>query len=77
MADQVTVSWQGKRYEVVRKDGREAEPEPGPVWQVTRDGAPITSFPAQASEDAAQVRGKVLEWLEANESRPSLDVGRQ
>ncbi len=77
MADQVTVSWQGKKYEVTRKEGREAEPEPGPVWQVTRDGAPITSFPAQEVEDAAQVRGKVLEWLEANESRPSLDVGRQ
>jgi hypothetical protein len=77
MADRVTISWQGKTYEAVRKDGRDAEPEPGPVWQVTRDGAPITSFQAQDSESAGQVRNKVLEWLEANESRPSLDVGRQ
>jgi hypothetical protein len=77
MADRVTVSWQGKKYEVVRKHGRDAEPEPAPVWQVTRDGAPITSFPAQDREGAAEVRGKVLEWLEANESRPPLDVGRQ
>ena len=58
-------------------DGREALPEPGPVWQVTRDGAPITSFPAQDSEGAGDVREKVLEWLRANESRPEADVGRQ
>ena len=77
MTNRVTVSWQGKTYEAVRKDGRAAEPEPGPVWQVTRDGAPITSFPAQDSEAAGQVRNKIVEWLEANEARPSLDVGRQ
>jgi hypothetical protein len=77
MNDRVTMSWQGKKYEAVRKDGREAEPEPGPVWQVTRDGAPVTSFAAQDAEDAGDVRDKIVEWLEANESRPSLDVGRQ
>jgi hypothetical protein len=77
MADRVTVSWQGKTYKAVRKHGRDAEPEPGPVWQVTRDGAPITSFAAQDGESAGQVRKKILEWLEANESRPSMDVGRQ
>ena len=46
MAERLAVSWQGSEYEVVRRDGAEAMPEPGPVWQVTRDGAPITSFPA-------------------------------
>ena len=77
MADRMAVSWQGKEYEVVRKDGRDAEPEPGPIWQVTHQGAPITSFPAQGKEDAAEVREKVVEWLRANDSRPASDVGRQ
>ncbi len=77
MTGRVTVSWQGKQYEAVRKEGREAEPEPGPVWQVTRDGAPVTSFGAEDAEGAGDVRDKIVEWLEANESRPSLDVGRQ
>jgi hypothetical protein len=77
MAERLAVSWRGKEYEVVRRDGREAAPEPGPVWQVTRDGAPVTSFPAQDREGAASVREKVLEWLRANESRPEADVGRQ
>lgn len=77
MAERLAVSWQGAEYEVVRRDGREAQPEPGPVWQVTRGGAPVTSFPAQDREGPAEVRAKVLEWLRANESRPELDVGRQ
>jgi hypothetical protein len=77
MTGRVTVSWQGKQYEAVRKEGRESEPEPGPVWQVTRDGAPVTSFAAEDAEGAGEVRDKIVEWLEANESRPSLDVGRQ
>ncbi len=77
MADRGAVSWPGSEYEVVRHDGREAMPEPGPVWQVTRDGAPVTSFPAQDRESPGEVREKVLEWLRANESRPEADVGRQ
>lgn len=77
MADRVTVSWQGKEYDAVRKDGVEAEQSPEPIWQVTRDGAPITSFAAQRSESPDEVRGKVVEWLEANEARPPQDVGRQ
>jgi hypothetical protein len=77
MAERLAVSWQGSEYEVVRRDGRAARPEPGPVWQVTRDGAPVTSFPAQDREGASEVREKVLEWLRANQSRPEADVGRQ
>ncbi|HEX2218455.1 MAG TPA: hypothetical protein VHG35_06595 [Gemmatimonadales bacterium] len=61
----------------MRRDGREAMPEPGPVWQVTLDGAPVTSFPAQEQDRPDGVREKVLDWLRANESRPELDVGRQ
>jgi hypothetical protein len=77
MADRLAVSWRGREYEVVRREGREAMPEPGPVWQVTRDGAPVTSFPAQQQDGTEEVREKVLGWLRANESRPELDVGRQ
>lgn len=76
MADDVTLSWRGETYEVVRKDDAEAEPEPGPVWQVTRDGAPVTSFPADPDDGPDAVREKVLAWLEANASRPTTDVGR-
>ena len=77
MAERLTVLWQGSEYEVVRRDGREALPDPGPVWQVTRDGAPVTSFPATDRESSDTVREKVLGWLRANQSRPELDVGRQ
>ena len=52
-------------------------PEPGPVWQVTREGAPVTSFPAHDRDTPGEVREKVLEWLRANQSRPEADVGRQ
>ncbi len=77
MVERLAVSWQGSEYEVVRRDGREAMPEPGPVWQVTRDGAPVTSFPAHDRDAPKEVREKVLEWLRANQSRPEADVGRQ
>jgi hypothetical protein len=77
MADRVAVSWKGQQYEAVRKEGAEAEPSTEPVWQVSRDGAPVTSFAAQPREGPDQVREKIVEWLEANESRPPLDVGRQ
>ncbi|CAN5793531.1 hypothetical protein BH24GEM1_BH24GEM1_03140 [soil metagenome] len=77
MADRVAVSWNGQEYEAVRKEGAEAVQTPEPVWQVTREGAPITSFAAQPREGPDQVREKIVEWLKANESRPPLDVGRQ
>ena len=72
MAERVTVFWQGKEYDAVRS------PEaPGPVWQVRRDGAQVTSFPADPAEGAGAVKDKILGWLEGNESRPAADVGRQ
>jgi hypothetical protein len=77
MAERVTVTWQGRRYEAVRSGGNAAGPEPGQVWQVTREGAPVTTLPAQEGEDAGEVREKIHRWLEANESRPATDVGRQ
>jgi hypothetical protein len=76
MADGVTVSWRGESYEVERKEGAAASPEPGAVWQVTRDGAPITTFPADPEDDQGAVQEKVLAWLEANADRPTTDIGR-
>ena len=77
MGNGVTVSWQGQSYAVEREDGRAATPDPGPVWQVTRDGAPVTSFPADAADGPGEVKQKVIAWLEANASRPASDIGRQ
>jgi hypothetical protein len=76
MADRVTVFWQGKEYDAVRSDGREAA-QPGPVWQVLRDGAPVTSFAAEPGEGAVAIKEKIVGWLEGNSSRPTQDVGRQ
>ena len=76
MAERVTVFWQGKEYDAVRRDGREAA-GPGPVWQVLHAGAPVTSFAAEPGEGAVAVKEKIIGWLEGNSSRPALDVGRQ
>lgn len=77
MPDRVTVAWRGEEYEAVLKKGREAAPDVGPVWQVTRDGAPVTSFPASPGDGPGSVQEKVISWLEGNASRPAMDVGRQ
>lgn len=77
MADHLTLTWQGREYEVARREAAEPGSGDTPVWQVTRDGAPVTSFPAQPGDGAGAVRRKVVEWLEGNESRPTLDIGRQ
>ena len=73
MAERVTVFWQGREYDAVRS----GEAQAGPVWQVLRDGAPVTSFSADPQEGAGAVKQKILGWLEGNESRPEQDVGRQ
>ena len=75
MADRVTVFWQGKEYDAVRSEGRDAQA--APTWQVLRDGSPVTSFPANPGEAAKVVKDKILGWLEGNETRPVADVGRQ
>jgi hypothetical protein len=75
MADRVTVFWQGKEYDAIR-DGP-GGPGAVPVWQVRRDGSPVTTFPADPDEGAAAVKEKIIGWLEGNESRPAADVGRQ
>jgi hypothetical protein len=76
MADRVTVFWHGKEYDAVRSNGRESS-QPNEVWQVLRDGAPVTSFTANPGEGATAVKEKIIGWLEGNETRPALDVGRQ
>jgi hypothetical protein len=77
MANRVTVWWQGQEYDAIRQDGLEVGAGPGEVWQLLHDGAPVTSFPAERDEAGASVKEKILEWLDANRSRPALDVGRQ
>jgi hypothetical protein len=77
MAHRVTVWWQGDEYDAVLREGSEAAPDPGPVWQLLHGGAPLTSFAAEPGEPAGAVRKKILAWLEANRSRPAMDVGRQ
>lgn len=76
MADRVTVFWNGKEYDAVRSSGREAA-QTGEVWQVLRDGAPVTSFAAEPGEGAVAVKEKIVGWLEGNSARPALDIGRQ
>ena len=76
MAERVTVFWQGKEYDAVRS--REAPA--GPVWQVLRDGAPVTSFPAdptgacgsgEGKDSRLAARERVRPWTSvANEARP-------
>jgi hypothetical protein len=74
MANRVTVWWQGEEYDAVRQSDGEAS---SPVWRLQHEGAPVSSFAAEPGESAGTVKGKILEWLEANRSRPALDVGRQ
>jgi hypothetical protein len=75
MANRVTVWWQGEEYDAVRRNNPDSAS--GPVWEVLHDGAPVTSFAAEPDEAAGSVREKILGWLEANRSRPAMDVGRQ
>lgn len=77
MANRVTVWWQGQEYDAVRQDANEIGAGSGSVWQLLHEGAPVSSFPAEPGEAAGAVKEKILEWLEANRSRPALDVGRQ
>jgi hypothetical protein len=75
--NRVTVWWEGGEYDAVRQRGEEVGSGSGLVWQVLHEGAPVTSFPFEPSEGAGAIKHKILEWLEANRSRPALDVGRQ
>jgi hypothetical protein len=76
MTDRVTVFWQGNEYDAVRTDGRQTA-QTGHMWQVLRDGAPVTSFAAEPGEGAVAVKEKIIGWLQGNSGRPALDVGRQ
>lgn len=76
MAERVTVFWHGKEYDAIRDSGQVAAAN-GQMWQVLRDGAPVTSFAAEPGENAVAVKEKIIGWLEGNSARPALDVGRQ
>lgn len=73
MPDRYTLSHAGQDYVAERQPG------PGAVesWQITRAGAPITSFPAAAGDTSESVRTRLAEWLRGNEGRPPADVNRQ
>ena len=77
MANRVTVWWEGQEYDAVRQDGTESGSGPGSVWQLLHQGAPVTTFSAEPADSAGAVKEKILEWLDANRSRPAMDVGRQ
>jgi hypothetical protein len=77
MANRVTVWWQGEEYDAVRQEADEVGAGTGFVWQLLHRGAPVTSFASESGEAAGAIKEKILEWLEANRSRPALDVGRQ
>ncbi len=74
MTDRVTLFWQGKEYDATRSA---AVAQTGSVWQVLRDGSPVTSFAANPGDGPGAVKERIIGWLEGNESRPALDVGRQ
>jgi hypothetical protein len=72
MSDRHTFSHAGQEYVAERQAG------PGtPSWQITRAGAPITSFPAGPGDSAESVRRKAIDWLRGNEGRPPADINRQ
>jgi hypothetical protein len=68
MTRRITVAFRGIEYRVDLRD----TPDPngdtagaGKAWQVTRDGALLTTFPYDRAENEAAVRAKVLDWLRA------------
>jgi hypothetical protein len=73
MPDRLTFSHAGQEYVADRQAG----PGPASNWQITRAGAPVTSFPASDGDTTESVRAKVIEWLRGNEDRPAADVNRQ
>jgi len=77
MANRVTVWWQGEEYDAVKRDGTDRGASTGSTWELLHEGAPLTSFAAEPNEAAGSVKEKILGWLEANRSRPAMDVGRQ
>ncbi len=76
-SDRLTVRHNGSEYDLSRVTGTEANlAATGMTWQLLHEGAPITSFPADAGETDAAVKEKALEWLKAQDDRPAADVNR-
>lgn len=80
MADGHVVRHRSGSYEVHRRDSSHVtqggETPVGDVWEVTRDGATITSFPASGDDTSSSIQEKVVLWLRANEDRPDAEIGR-
>jgi hypothetical protein len=77
MADRLRVTWRGREYQAVRKNGASQGAGTVEVWEVTSGGAAVTSFPAGEGDRPAEVEDKIVSWLEGNESRPTQDIARQ
>jgi hypothetical protein len=77
MTNRVTVWWQGEEYDAVRRREDGIDSGRGSTWQLEHGGAQLTTFASEPGESAGAVKDKILGWLEANRSRPALDVGRQ
>jgi hypothetical protein len=78
VADRLSLSHRGRQYEAERKPTAKTGLDTGgAVWELRRDGAPLTTFPAAVGDSPEAVREKMIEWLRANEDRPQADVGRQ
>lgn len=81
MPDSQTVRHGGVTYEIERHPGGHVTPgAPATggteVWELTRGGATVTSFPVSADDTDASIREKVMGWLRANQDRPATDIGR-
>lgn len=67
--EQVTMEFQGKQITATLNRGEtpsgEARSEP-PMWYVTISGTALTKLPASSSDSEAEVKSKVLAWLEAH-----------
>jgi hypothetical protein len=51
VADRLSLSHRGRQYEAERKPTAETGPDTGgAVWELRRDGAPLTTFPAAVGD---------------------------
>jgi hypothetical protein len=77
MTDRVHLTWQGREYQAARRSGESQGAGNAQVWEVTSDGAQVTSFPAEPGDRPGEVEEKIVRWLEGNAARPTQDIGRQ
>jgi hypothetical protein len=70
--EQISLEFRGKQITAALNRGQTLSgkvlptPEEPPMWYVTIGGTALTKIPARPDDTEASVRGRVLEWLEAN-----------